>query len=107
MEPEQDEWGPMDDQSRNNARPSEVYANNANVTISAYDFAISFGIGDGETTETQVTVRMSPQHAKSVMILLERFVGIYESQVAPIELPQGLLDMLRGEAKPNGTEHDN
>jgi len=95
----QREWGLMDEQLADQSVAPEVYANSARVAISVYDFAIMFGLGgEGKEAVTRVTVRMSPQHAKSLLILLERFVGLYEAQMSPIDLPDGLVAMLQGKA---------
>lgn len=76
----------------------QVYANNASIEVNVYDFALIFGISDStNSTAPVIAVRMSPQHAKSVALLLERFLTAYEAEVGPIPLPELLVNRLKGE----------
>jgi len=47
-------------------------------------------------------IHMSPQHAMSIMLLLQRQLSVYEKQVGPISLPDELRARLSGEAVPDG-----
>ncbi len=65
--------------------------------MSAYEFLLQFGKTDPanpKALKQAVTLRMSPQHAKSVLLLLGRFVSLYEDQIAPITLPEELTKHL-------------
>lgn len=74
------------------------YANSVNVGVGLYDFTLRLGTVDspGETLPHTI-VRMSPQHAKSLMYLLEKFVGIYEREFGAISMPEDFVRQLRGE----------
>lgn len=88
----------MGDESTSDRRATPVaYANHVNVGITVYDFALSFGIGSNESVTEQVTVHMSPQHAKSLHLLLGRFLSAYEKQVGQISLPETLMARLTGQ----------
>lgn len=89
----------MDDEGEQRQRNwPTVYSNNVHVGVTAYDFALTFGVGVGDEVERQVVVHMSPQHARSLHLLLERFLGVYEREIGTIALPDSLIQQLRGEA---------
>lgn len=73
-----------------------IYSNNVNVRMTLYDFALAFGIGADEDVATQAVVHMSPQHALSLSILLDRFVESYQRHVGPIVLPPEVVQRLKG-----------
>ena len=77
-------------------KPMVAYASHVNVGITVYDFALTFGIGTDDEVDPQVRVHMSPQHARSLHILLGRFLAGYEDQVGPIALPESLVARLEG-----------
>ena len=59
------------------------YANNTQLTVSAYDFKFTFGqivesTTDGVLVEPKTVVFMSPQHAKAISELLVNHIKIYE-----------------------------
>lgn len=96
----------MEDQE-NAPRPDgmlEFYANTARVEVSVYDFGVVFGRFSNELRSEDLMVRMSPQHTKSVIILLQRFMDVYEREVGAVELPDKLLKQLRGEEVPDATD---
>lgn len=95
----------MSDQStETRTKPLVAYASHVNVGITVYDVALTFGIGSDDEVEQQVRVHMSPQHARSLHILLGRFLDGYERQVGPIALPDSLVRRLKGEPDPNEEE---
>lgn len=76
---------------------AQYYVNTARVEATVYDIGFIFGMmSDGESSEI-LAVRMSPQHAKSVAILLARFLATYEREVGAIVLPESLIAQLSGE----------
>jgi hypothetical protein len=72
-----------------------LYANDTQIQITPWDFRFVFGVIKSAPTVENPTisistlgeVRMSPQHAKKVLAVLERQVAIYEQNVGPIPLP--------------------
>ena len=68
----------------------EVYSNHVQVGMTAYDLSLTFGIADGAEPRNHTVVRMSPHHAKSLMLLLEKFMSIYEREMSPVKLPPKL-----------------
>ena len=75
----------------------EYYANTARIEASVYDFGIVFGRLSNNQRSEDLMVRMSPQHAKSVIILLQRFMDVYEREVGAVGLPEKLVKQLQGE----------
>ena len=91
----------------------EFYTNSVNMYVSPYDFTFAFGIfnPDGDSSH-QFRVHMSPQHAKALKIVLDKFLEIYESQFVPIRLPEDLeARLMSGEdirtVTPEGSEEGN
>lgn len=86
-------------EENNQQQFTEAYVNSLGVQLNAYEFALQFGVTDLHDLESirhVVTLRMSPQHAKSIVLLLQRFVTIYEEQTGPINLPKELTQSLTG-----------
>lgn len=84
----------------NNKFRLEEYTSSFGVNFNAYEFVMTFGrtdLNDVDHIHHVASLRMSPQHAKSVLILLERFVKLYEEQISPIGMPKELLSILKGE----------
>lgn len=80
----------------------EAYTNSAGIAFNTYEFAMSFGLtdlDDPNITHSIATLRMSPQHAKSVLIMLERFIRLYEEEFSPIGMPKELLAYLKGDSE--------
>lgn len=75
----------------------EFYANTVQLEATAYDIGMAFGLLSGGTERRSLVVRMSPQHAKSLEILLSRFLLMYEREVGPVQLPAPLISRLRGD----------
>lgn len=73
---------------------SFVYADNTQISLSLFDIKISFGVSQGRTPEGKVrivnhtTLAMSPQHAKSVMFLLQQTLERYEREFMPLSLKE-------------------
>jgi hypothetical protein len=81
---------------------SDIYANNVQITASVYEVMISFGLDtlqrDGtQTTKEIIKVRMSPQHAIALNILLDRNLKSYGDAFKEILLPENLLKRLSGD----------
>lgn len=81
---------------------SDIYTNNIQVAVSVYDVMISFGLDTFQRDGTQVTkevaiVRMSPQHALSLSILLNKNLEVYGETFKEIFLPEQIIKQLRGE----------
>jgi hypothetical protein len=74
---------------------ASLYANDTQLQITAWDVRMIFGvIVDSPTTERQTVlvrtlgeVRMSPQHAKKVSMILTQQLKRYEENIGPIALP--------------------
>jgi len=70
----------------------KVYANAANLEMTAWDFKIIFGelrkSGDKVVIEQSVEVTMSPQHTKALAGVLINHVKEYEKHIGEIKLPQ-------------------
>ena len=89
----------MDDFLLEEEPAMQFYANTAEVEATAYDMAIKFGIVSGGEATVSAVVRMSPQHAQSLAILLGRFLELYKKEVGQFELPADLVAQLKGEKK--------
>lgn len=70
----------------------EFYCDSVNFMTNIYGFALDFGVmvSQDEPPKTQVRVRMSPQHAKIMSLLLRKNVQEYEKRIGTIILPDGL-----------------
>jgi len=79
------------------AAPIHLYANTAEVEATPYDVAIQFGTLSMGHKTVDAVVRMSPQHAQSLVILLQRFLDLYREQVGDFALPEQLLQSLKGD----------
>ena len=72
-----------------------LYTNDTQVQTTPWDIRLVFGQIDvpptNESTVMEVTqvadVRMSPQHAKKIAIILQAQIQAYEAKVGPIPLP--------------------
>jgi hypothetical protein len=68
-----------------------VYSNSVQIRVSPWDFSFRFGhvspVGqDREIAQYDVTVMMSPQHAKATFRLLEQQVANYEKRFGEIPI---------------------
>lgn len=70
----------------------EFYCDSVNFMTNIYGFALDFGVmvAQDEPPKTQVRVRMSPQHAKIMSLLLRKNVQEYEKRIGTIILPDEL-----------------
>jgi hypothetical protein len=74
--------------------PPEFYADSFGTMESVYTFSLVFGVQVGQEAYREVAVvRMSPQHAKMMAILLKRRLKEYEQQVGQIIIPDDLLEL--------------
>ena len=71
-----------------------LYANDTQIQLSPWDVRLIFGlISEPATVERPVIVktigevRMSPQHAKKVVQILERQLRVYENTLGSIPVP--------------------
>lgn len=90
----------MPQESNSGADPErvpELYANTVQLEATAYDIGIAFGVLSDGVDRRDLIVRMSPQHAKSLAILLDRFLAAYEREIGQVNLPDSLVARLRGD----------
>lgn len=81
-----------------NGMSLEVYANSVNFFVSIYDFTFDFGTGGTENKhQSIVKIKMSPQHAKVMSILLSDNVKRYERDIGIIQIPEAFLENLKKE----------
>lgn len=81
---------------------SDIYANNIQIAVSVYEVMISFGLDtlqrDGtHTTKEIAKVRMSPQHALALNILLDKNLKAYGGTFKEILLPEDMVRRLSGD----------
>lgn len=73
----------------------EVYADNLNVSTGLFGQTLYFGtVRSGEKPVVRVTVRMSPQMAKVMGVIISRQLKEYEEKVGPIALPVEALKQM-------------
>jgi len=70
----------------------EAYANNTEVSYTIYDFLMRFALIDNEGKKPVVNMRLSPQHAKVLAMILNSNVEAYEKQLGEIVLPKREAD---------------
>lgn len=80
----------------------DIYTNSVRVSASVYEITMIFSVNTlGEngqvSTEEVARVRMSPQHAVAMSILLNRNLKAYGDQFKEIFLPDELIKKLSGE----------
>lgn len=77
----------------------EFYTNAAQIHTSIYEVALTFGLSDPDSGEVipRVRVRMSPQQALALSMLLEKHIRAYGDKFQEIFLPDDLVTSLRGE----------
>ncbi len=75
---------------------AEYYADSVNFTTNLYTFIFDFAQMEqtDQPPKPVVRVRMSPQHAKIMSLLLRKNVQEYERRVGTIILPEQLYDDL-------------
>lgn len=64
----------------------QYYSNNAMVNMSTFDFKIDFAIGSPDSFEMLAEVRMSPQHFKA-------FVGVLNQNLISYEQLFGMINL--------------
>ncbi len=77
------------------------YCNNLELNISLYDFIFNFNLktpAENNNTEEElndsVKVIMSPQHAKALMVIVNKNVEFYEKNFGVITLPDNMVNKL-------------
>lgn len=75
---------------------SDFYVNQLNLITSLYEVLFMFGLKTKpeEGPEPIVNIRMSPQHAKIVSLLLNKQIESYEKDIGKIKFPASLLKEL-------------
>lgn len=73
-------------------RIPEYYTDSVNFMTNLYGFTLDFAVMDAQEQppRSQVRVRMSPQHAKIMSLLLRKNVQEYERRIGTIILPEQL-----------------
>lgn len=77
-----------------------IYCNGIGIKVSLYDFSLHFNMSDAETNTLidSVNVFLSPQHAKALLMVLDKNVKQYEETFnTEIKLPEGLFDLKKDE----------
>lgn len=74
----------------------EYYTDSVNFMTNVYGFMLEFSVmlQQDQPPQPQVRVRMSPQHAKIMSLLLRKNVQEYEKRIGTIILPDGLYKEL-------------
>lgn len=98
----------MDTMTEENSTSLDIYTNNIQIGVSVYEVMISFGLDtiqrDGtKTTKEIAKVRMSPQHALALKILLDRQLEAYGETFKEILLPEDMVRRLSGDTLSEGT----
>lgn len=70
----------------------EYYTDSVSFMTNLYGFMLEFGAMQSQDAppSPQVRLRMSPQHAKIMSLLLRKNVQEYEKRIGTIILPEGL-----------------
>lgn len=95
-----------DEDLRERAPAVDVYSNHVALRITPYDVVLTFGLQSGKGATELVNVYMSPQHARSLAILLDRYLHHYEEMAGPIPLPEGLVTRLQGKESDEDSEDE-
>jgi hypothetical protein len=75
------------------ARP-EIYVNGFTLSAGVWDFVFDFSMqapDEPRPGRPLARIRMSPQHALAVSLVLQKQLAVYQEQIGPIKLPAGLL----------------
>ncbi len=74
----------------------EYYTDSVNFMTNIYGFTLEFGVmqQQDEAPRPQVRIKMSPQHAKIMSLLLRKNVQEYERRIGTVILPDGLYNDL-------------
>lgn len=70
----------------------EYYTDSVNFMTNIYGFTLEFGVMQAQDMPPRsiVRIKMSPQHAKIMSLLLRKNVQEYERRIGTIILPDGL-----------------
>lgn len=89
--------------SEEERKHQEIYTNSVNLVASLYEFVFHFGLTTPEWEENReeknlvARVRMSPQHAKALYLMLGAHLDAYEEKFHDVSLPEDLRRRLAGE----------
>jgi hypothetical protein len=74
----------------------EYYTDSVNFMTNIYGFTLEFGVmqAQDDPPRQQVRIKMSPQHAKIMSLLLRKNVQEYERRIGTVILPEGLYNDL-------------
>jgi hypothetical protein len=74
----------------------DYYTNESQVKTSLYDVLIDFRLRTGPEVEPKslVHIRMSPQQAKVLSIILTNHISYYERDIGQIKIPDDLVKQL-------------
>lgn len=73
----------------------DIYANSVHFFLSIYDITMDFGSTDkANKHHSLVKIKMSPQHAKVMSILLSKNIEKYESEIGEISIPPDFLEKI-------------
>ena len=74
----------------------EYYTDSVNFMTNIYGFTLEFGVmqGNDEPPKSIARIKMSPQHAKIMSLLLRKNVQEYERRIGTVILPDGLYQDL-------------
>jgi hypothetical protein len=77
-------------------RIPEYYTDSVNFMTNIYGFTLEFGMmqAQDDPPRSLVRIKMSPQHAKIMSLLLRKNVQEYEKRIGTIILPDGLYQDL-------------
>jgi hypothetical protein len=77
-------------------RLPEYYTDSVNFMTNIYGFTLEFGATQAQDQPPRplVRVKMSPQHAKIMSLLLRKNVQEYEKRIGTVILPDGLYNEL-------------
>lgn len=99
----------MNEIKHDNYNTPDIYTNSINVSASIYEVTLEFNLTTPTKDETEtrelVRVRMSPQQAEALRILLDKYLKVYSEQFQEIILPDELVNRLSGIEKRRTDEH--
>jgi hypothetical protein len=74
----------------------EYYTDSVNFMTNIYGFTLEFGVMQQQDDPPRplVRIKMSPQHAKIMSLLLRKNVQEYERRIGTVILPEGLYQDL-------------
>ncbi|VVB88160.1 Uncharacterised protein [uncultured archaeon] len=80
----------------------EIYINNVRINVNLYEVILLMGVSTPESDGTfsqkdLVRVRMSPQEALAVSIMLNKQLELYQDTFKKIFLPDEVIKSLKGE----------